>query len=318
MTIGKIVEFIVIAFAVLILFVILLSIFDKFFKFFTFKHNVLKVQRGELIKKKMFKCSDLYELKWNGEINQKGTHVLIYIHDTCGNRTDANKMMDWFSKKDPKISVVSYDQRWFGENTVERDRNFGANLSDLKEMIYDIQDRFKQKIILVGHGFGANLAIACANEEGVSQVFAGSLKIEKGYKTSFATKMAVFWAWIFSSKSLIDYPYDAPDLSDDIEFVKELQKRRELQSSFSVREYYQTQHMLNYAIKKYNQSAADNLTILQPAKSVYARADHFAKKVTKFNNVKIEVVKESKHHLFNTTNSNDIFELIFKSITKNS
>lgn len=317
MTIGKIIEFIVIAFAILILFVILLSIFDKFFKFYTFKHNVLKVQRGELIKKKMFKCSDLYELKWNGEINPSGTHIVIYVHDTCGNRTDVNKMMDWFAKKDKNISVVSYDQRWFGENEIQRDRNFGANLSDLKEMIYDIQDRFKQKIILIGNGFGANLAIACANEEGVDKVIAGSLKIEKGYKNSFGTKMSIFWSWIFSAKSLIDYPYDAPDLSDDIEFVKELQKRRELQSSFSVREYYQTQNMLSYAIKKYNKSGKENLTILQPAKSVYARADRFAKKITKFNNTNVEVIKESKHHLFNTTNSNEVFELIFKLISKN-
>jgi pimeloyl-ACP methyl ester carboxylesterase len=311
-TIGKLLGM---ALAILIVAILAISIIDKLFKYFGYRYSPLRVQRGELIKKKMFKCSDVYELKWNGEINEKGTHILLYIHDFVGDRNDANKMMGWFAKKDDKYSVVSYDQRWCGANVVDRDRNYGANLSDLKEIIYDLHDRFKnQKLILVGHGFGAALAMACAHEEGVATVVAGSLKIKEGYKKPFATRSRIFWSWIFSAKSVIEYPYDAPDLTDDVAFVKELQKKQGAQDAYSVREYYQTRHLYKYGIKKYNHNHSENLIVLQPDKSIYASPDKFAKIAANINGAKIEPVKQCKHHLFNTTSSEVTFEKIYNLI----
>lgn len=295
---------------------VLIGIIDKIFKFYTYKNNNLKVQRGELIKKKNFRTSDAYDLRWKGEINKNGQFIIVYIHDIVGSREESDSLIKHFVN-DNDISVVSYDQRWYGENINQKDKNFGLNFSDLKEIVDYIHEYYEnQKIILIGHGIGASLALACAGMPGIYKVFCGSLKISNNYLLNFNNKMAIFWSWIFSSKIKLTYKIEPEDLSNNSDFCKYLKKINDQYDSISVREYIQSKNFLNYAIKKANKSNVKNIIILQPLLSVFNNNDKLAKKLLKLKNgsYDLETFGNFKHYLFQEENSSKVFNIIEKKI----
>lgn len=293
--------------------IFLVALIDKLVKYFTLLFRPAQFQRGELIQKKMFKTKDAYELRWFGEINKKGKYIIIGIHDNGGTRKDFEAMNHWFFKNNDEYSVVSFDQRSIGENEREKEKNLGSLISDLKEIIFDINDKFpEQKIILAGEGIGAAAALTCMDVDGVYKVVSSSLKMIDGYRKPSSMRFAMIMGWIFSSKKEIAILGEGADLTSDENYIKKFDANHMDKPTWALREYYQSKKMLSVGMKRLKNSIDKKAIILQPAKSVYYNPKKFSKVFSSMDTKQFDMVifKDSKHLLFNEKNKTEVFEKI--------
>ncbi|AUB31922.1 serine aminopeptidase domain-containing protein [Spiroplasma floricola] len=297
--------------------IFLLALIIRIINFNKLKTKRKPIIKSELIKKKMFKTSDGYELRWFGEINPNSEYIIIGIHDMFRNRKDFDKMEVWLNKnKKSNCSLVSFDQRNCGENIVEKQFHFGWTISDLREIIKDISEKNPTaKIILLGEGFGATIASFLSDNEKVYKIISCSLRLNHAYQKTFGFYLKLWWGTLFKADTKLISPINGIDLTDDSVFAKKIEDENLTKNLFNTKDYYLWKKANKISIKNINKSKEKMLLILSN-NDFYCNSKKIAKYLSKLNKDKyiFEKVKGYKHYILNTNNSEKIFELIIKSL----
>ncbi|QHX36897.1 serine aminopeptidase domain-containing protein [Spiroplasma sp. BIUS-1] len=299
------------------LFIFLLALIARIVKFNKLSFKKTPVVKSELIKKKMFKTSDGYELRWFGEIDPQSEYILIGVHDIYRTRKDFDKMEVWLRKNNKaKLSLVSFDQRNCGENIVDNQYHFGTTISDLNEIVGEIKEKFPEaKIILLGDGFGSTLATFLAKNKNVHKIIGCSLRLNNHYSKTFGFYLKLWWATLFKADTKMISAINGMDFTDDKDFSKLLEDQNLSKNSFNARDYYLWKKANRLSIKNINNSELD-IVLMISNNDFYCAPKNIAKFLSKLNKDKysLESIKEKRHYLLNTKNSEQIFELIIKNI----
>ncbi|AUM62885.1 serine aminopeptidase domain-containing protein [Spiroplasma monobiae] len=299
------------------LFIFALALMARIVKFNKLKFKKAIVIKSELIKKKMFKTSDGYELRWFGEIDSNSEYIIIGIHDIFRNRKDFDKMDFWLKKnKKSNYSLVSFDQRNCGENLYENQFHFGTTISDLKEIIDELSEiNPKAKIVLLGDGFGSTIASFFSNEEKVYKIIASSFRLNSPYKKTFGFYVKLWWGTLFNADTKLVSAINGADLTDDKDFSKKLEDENTTNNFLNTRDYYLWKKANRLNVKNINKSNS-KVSLLIANNDFYCNSKNIVKLLSKLDKEKynLETIKGKKHYLLNTKDSEQIFELILKNI----
>ncbi|WP_338984700.1 serine aminopeptidase domain-containing protein [Spiroplasma endosymbiont of Diplazon laetatorius] len=297
--------------------IFILALIARIVKFNKLKFKKDQIVKSELIKKKMFKTSDGYELRWFGEIDQKSEYIIIGIHDMFRNRKDFDKLELWLRKthKD-KYSLVSFDQRNCGENIVDNQYHFGTTISDLREIVEEIGEKYPSlKIILLGDGFGSTIASFLSQDEKIHSIICSSMRLNNVYKKTFGFYLKLWWGTLFKANARLALPLNGSDLTDDSNFAKVIEDENTTKNSMNTRDYYLWKKANKVSVKNINNSKS-KFTLIMSNTDFYCNSKNTVKYISKLEKDKynLETVKGFKHYFLNTKNSEQIFELIIKNI----
>ncbi|ALD66723.1 alpha/beta fold hydrolase [Spiroplasma cantharicola] len=299
------------------LFIFLLALSARIIKFNKIKFKSTPIVKSELIKKKMFKTSSGYELRWFGEIDPKSEYIIIGVHDIYRNRKDFDKLENWLRKNQKnKYSLVSFDQRNCGENEINSHFSFGATIADLNEIIDVISEANpSSKIVLLGEGFGGTICSFFSKNKKVYKIISSSLRLNNPYKKSFGFYIKLWWGTLFKAESKLIVPINGLDFTDEKEYAKKLEDENITKNLWSVREYYLWKRINRKAIKNINDSEIEIVLFLSN-NDFYCDPKKIAKYLSRLDKNKyiLEKIKEKKHYLLNTKKSEEVFELIVKNI----
>ncbi|AGR42370.1 serine aminopeptidase domain-containing protein [Spiroplasma diminutum] len=297
--------------------IFLLLLIARIVKFNKLKFKKDVVVKSELIKKKMFKTSDGYELRWYGEINPNSEFIIIGIHDIYRNRKDFDNFDSWLRKiKKDQFSLVSFDQRNCGENIVEKQYHFGTTISDLKEIIEVISENNpNSKIILLGDGFGSTIASFFSKDEKVYKIIYSSLRLNNAYKKTLGFYIKLWWGTLFKADLKLKSIINGLDFTDDKNYAKKIEDENLTKNLFTVRDYYLWKKANKISIKNFNKSIIENIILLSN-NDFYCDPKKIVKFISNLNKdkYKLETIKGKKHYLLNTKNSEEIFKIIIENI----
>ncbi|WP_338970362.1 alpha/beta hydrolase [Spiroplasma endosymbiont of Labia minor] len=300
--------------AIIIFSMLLTIIFVKIIKFNSLNFNPLRSQLGELIDNKFFMSSDNYKLKWYGAITKQSKVIVLCIHDllTTG---------EWFKELfinviSNDIDVVSWDQRGLNKNKEELYPNFGANLCDLNEIIDWIEERYPaKKIVLLGEGIGANLAILAQKKHKINGIILSSIITKNGYTTNAKNRHLIAKGMFLSSNIKIKKQEDGYDVITDKTFAKKINEYYFNNNSLSVREYFQIKFLKNSSYRNADLIKTNDLKglILIPQNDIYFDDNKMTKIASKSGLTdNVIIYPKLKHFLFNEPDNKKVFQDILK------
>ncbi|WP_339030322.1 serine aminopeptidase domain-containing protein [Spiroplasma endosymbiont of Cantharis nigra] len=299
------------------IFIFILTLIARIVKFNKIKFKASPIIKSELVKKKMFKTTSGYELRWFGEIDPKSEFIIIGVHDIYRNRKDFDKLESWLRKNQKnKYSLVSYDQRNCGENEVNNHFSFGASISDLAEIIEVISETNPNaKIVLLGEGFGGSICSFFSKDKRVYKIISSSLRLNNPYKKGFNFYLKLWWGTLFRANTKLVEPINGLDFTDEKEYAKKLEDENITKNLLTVTDYYLWKKINKKSIKNINSSEI-SISIFLSNNDFYCDSKKIAKYLSKLDKDKyfLETIKEKKHYLLNTKKSEDVFELIVKNI----
>lgn len=294
-----------------ILFLLIISIIDKSVKFFTLKFSAVALQKGELIRKKAFITKDSYELRWFGEIKSEGKYIVLCVHDILGTRKDFEELNIWMNANRTDASIVSFDQRGCGENKEDLIKNYGSLISDLKEMIVDLKEKYpEQKLMLLGEGFGASAVLKFSNDKLIENIIVSGIRTNKKHaKFNFFGKL---YGWVFSSKTKIYLNIQGNEVFDSEKISKTFDERIANKNSVTIREWYQQNSLSAKSFSNIKKSDNKPILILQGDLDIYSNPMQFASKISKIDSskYKLHVIKNSKHSFLGDKSNVLVYKII--------
>ncbi|AGR41504.1 serine aminopeptidase domain-containing protein [Spiroplasma taiwanense] len=304
-------------FSGIIIFIFLFLLIFRLFKIFSLKFKSQKVKKGELIKKKMFQTSDAYDLRWYGEVNSDSKYIILAIHDLLRTRNDFENLVNWLQKNKYKdFSLVSFDQRSCGENLLEKNKNLGALISDIEEIITELSEKFKnQKLILLGEGFGSALAAYFSKNDNVEKIIMSSLRLNFTYKKSFSFYIKLWFGVAFKINTLLFQNINGLDLTDDSTYANKLEDENNKNGSINIREYFQFKKITKKIVKNISNSNS-KIDLILPNNDFYCSRKKIVKLINKLDKSKynLDTFKDKKHFMLNSVKTSEIFEKIIKSV----
>ncbi|AHI53160.1 serine aminopeptidase domain-containing protein [Spiroplasma culicicola] len=297
-----------------LLFIVLIYLIARTVKFNSYKFNPVVSQRGEFINNNIFKTKDGFELKINGAINKNNDPLLLCVPDFHSTYEEFDNLYKYISNNKLKYDFISFDQRGV-KNQHDLEQNQGTLLSDVKEMIESIKERYQDKeIILISSGFNLAVLSKILHDNTISQMVALNLRVNKAYKNSKSFNFTVFFGTLFNMNLKVIEKLHGEDMVEGKNEIDLITKNNLQYGSFSVRQYFQNKKAVKYLAKNINKAPV-KVTIFQPTDDLYCNRKKTAKFLTKFdkNKYNLVVLKNKKHKWFM---ENDVksFELLFKSI----
>jgi len=236
-----------------ILFAIFLFLFIKVISFVWLKPKLYSKELAHLVKDKHFTTRDGYFLHWQGQIKKEGQIIILGVHDLGLDKNEFQRLSNQFAQQE-KISFVSFDQRYFGQNDNSiKDRRTNYTLSDLKEIITYLKNNNPiQKIYLLGSGFGANLVSYFMKENnslihGIILVNMNSLI--PNLTNSFNFHKLMKGILLSPTKVFLKLPFDGLFYSNQVELVENINNLIAEKGFINVREFYQIKTILNRSLK---------------------------------------------------------------------
>ncbi|AXK51332.1 serine aminopeptidase domain-containing protein [Spiroplasma alleghenense] len=291
-------------------FVALLAIVIKLITFNSLKNKSSKKQIPELVKKKCFINSDQYELNWMGEINPKGEKIILCLHDLGYSSKQFDNLELYMLKNKPLNSVIGFDLRNYGKNKNDDQRNLGAYLSDVKEVVDYISNKYpSQKIIILASGFGTLTIQSIIKHERVEKIILLAICTQLIYSYTLSMRFKIFLGTIFSSQKLINLNYNPADLTDNKSEIKNYQACLEVAGAISVRELFQFRVLSNKFWKSIMENQ-DKITIIQGDNDKLVNPKIFAKKILGFNKENFKILQNTRHLILSEKQAESIFESI--------
>ncbi|ASP27974.1 hypothetical protein SCORR_v1c01990 [Spiroplasma corruscae] len=278
------------------------------------KTKVKPLVKSELVKKKFFRTSDNYQLKWLGEIKKESSHIILGVHDFGMSRKSFIDTEMYINKYYKNISFLSYDQRNFGENENCNKFNYGYLINDLREIIIYLENKYPdKKLILLGEGFGSSLSSYFVNHSYVNKVILSSIYVKQFNKISFSIIIKFLFSFLFTYNIKINNKLYGEDCTNNSQYAKKLGEL--LQRKKSIKEFMQ--------ISKINKKLASNINkkeksvvFLLPLNDVFISKKWLLTNLRDISNKKFQIIKfeKNKHFLLNDLNNKEIVETILKDI----
>ncbi|AHB36646.1 serine aminopeptidase domain-containing protein [Spiroplasma apis] len=275
-------------------------------------------QKGELIKKKMFKTKDLYELAWYGDIDPESEYILIGVHDLNRNRKDFERLSNYFAQKNNLISVVSFDQRNCGDNKDFFGYHPGVLISDLNEIVDSLSESYKsKKIIILAEGISFASCLYLSKNKNVHKIISSSLRLNIAYNKEPGYNFKLFMGTLFNMNTFLKEHINGLDLVDDISYAKSLEKQNLEKGRYSVRSLF-LMNKVNNNIKRHINNSNNKVTLIQPTNDYYSDAKRTAKLLSALdeNSYELILLKNYKHYTLNHKHSEEVFEKIENAIKK--
>lgn len=299
----SIIIIVVIILAALVALYFFASLLLKIKAFGSLKFHPNHNQTPELIKKKAFITSDGYELRWYGEVKPDDEIIILGVHDFALGAKSFEQLTKNLTSIDLKISLISFDQRNFGQNKVQdaKDRSSIAVLSDLEQILNYCKTTYPGKqLYLYGSGFGANIIVTFMKKRGylVDGIVLDSMINFKPDKNSSAITIALIKGILFAYTRMVKINLSAADYNVSDKDVQSLAQNLNSFSEITVREYFQNKKLVKTSLK------ASGL-ITKPVLMLNGSDDVFqlSSKTTKFYD---QISYSQKHHQWIADKKHDL------------
>lgn len=300
----SIIIIVVIILVALVAFYLLTSLLLKIKAFGSLKFRPIQTQTPELIKKKAFITSDGYELRWYGEVKPDDEIIILGVHDFALGGKSFDQLAKALSNVDLKVSLISFDQRNFGQNKTQdpKNRNSVAVLSDLEQILNYCKTTYPDKrLYLYGGGFGANIIVTFMKKRGylVAGIVLDSMINFKPDKNSATTTTALIKGTLFAYTQMVKINLNPADYHVPVKNAQGLGQNLNSFSEMTVREYFQNKKMVSTSLK-----AASLIT--KPVLMLNGSDDVFqlSTRTTKFYD---QISYPQKHHQWFAEKKHDLF-----------
>ncbi|ARU91259.1 hypothetical protein SCLARK_00584 [Spiroplasma clarkii] len=222
--------------------IIIIYIVTKSIKMYSLKFSANAIQKGEIIKQKMFITKDQYELKINQKLIVDSEYLILGIHDFKTNKSEFASFAKYLDAN-TRHSYVFYDQRGVGANQPFTPGNQATLLADLDEILTELKEKYEKKIVIVASGKSALGALYYSTDTRVEKFIVLNPTLNPPYPHSARTKQLIFWSRLFLLNTTIVEKYSGFDFTDDKVIAKTLDKLHEEQGQYSFKEYLQNNRM---------------------------------------------------------------------------
>ncbi|WP_158500504.1 serine aminopeptidase domain-containing protein [Spiroplasma turonicum] len=271
-----------------------------------------KVIKPGLVDAKFFLTSDNYNLSWLGNIKSTAETIILGIHDYGQTRDSFIDLKDYCDKYHNDISVISYDQRNFGQNKKIKVFNYNNLINDLNEIIEYISKEYPEKnLVLIGEGFGSTIVSNFMRRKEIHNVFFCSLYLNQFKKLNINLIFKMLLGIIFSYKIMLTQNLDMNIICDNS--YNKISSTLNSYNKKNYKEYLQIKKLNNKITKNFRNSNL-KVHLLLPTNDIFINKETYINMFSNIDVNKINIIKlENEKHLFLRGNGK---EEIFKTIIK--